>query len=243
VKLPYRTEQESTEHEIPSGTGADEARAGCQAEAGQGYEEGREESGTARARRILIQPLAGLGRPRKISEAQHRDNLDRLARELSYMEEVHLRGLVDLCLGYAGKVSLSKGGIAPACPDPAMVKSWAKALQAPPVQASDYPASVLRSAMGRRAFDQGMGVELLRMARKFGPPPGSYSLVAMRDQAEANRRRRKAYREAIEAGAGLTPSQEAELKAWHDDALIVEQLVAEGDERREARAAAQGEAA
>jgi hypothetical protein len=86
-------------------------------------------------------------------------------------------------------------------------------------------------------------VELLRMARKFGPPPGSYSLVAMRDQAEANRRRRKAYREAIEAGAGLTPSQEAELKAWHDDALIVEQLVAEGDERREARAAAQGEAA
>lgn len=240
--MPYRTEQESTEHEIPSGTGATGDGAEAPADGVQGYEEGREESGTARARRILINPLAGLARPRKISEAQHRDNLDRLARKLSYMSEPGLRGLVELCLGFAGTAGL-KGRVTPSCPADGLILAWAYALEAPPVHRSDYPASVLRSAMGRRAYDQGMGVELLRMAREFGPPPGSYSFAKMRERAEDNRRRRTALRQSVEAGSPLTLDQDRWLQAWHDDALTVEQLVAEGDERREARAAAQGEAA
>lgn len=55
--------------------------------------------------------------------------------------------------------------------------------------------------------------------------------------------RSTALREALEGGSGLSPDQDRWLKAWHDDALTVEQLVAEGDERREARSGAEGEAA
>lgn len=203
-------------------------------EAGQAVKE----SGTARARRILIEPLSGLPRPRRVSEAQHRENLDRLARKLSYMSEPGLRGLAELCLGFAGTAG-AKARVTPTCPADGLILAWAYGLEAPPVQRSDYPASVLRSAMGRRAYDAGMGVELLRACRRFGPPPTSYSQIALRDEADANRRRRAALRQQIEGGSPLSPTQEAELKAWHDDALIVEQLVAEGDERREAR----GEAA
>lgn len=201
---------------------------------GEGPEGAATESGTARARRILIDPLSGLPRPRRISGAQHRDNLDRLARKLSYMSEPGLRGLAELCLGFAGTAGL-KGRVTPTCPADGLILAWAYGLEAPPVQRSDYPASVLRSAMGRRANDAGMGVELLRMARRFGPPPQSYSMIALRDEADANRRRRTALREAQAEGSPLSPKAEAWLKAWHDDALLVEQLVAEGDERREAK--------
>lgn len=197
------------------------------------------ESGTARARRILIAPLSGLGRPRGVADAVLRDKLDKLARKLDYMEELHLKGLAELCLAHAGQVALSKGVATPTCPDPDLVLAWALALQPPPLRVSDYPASVMRSAMGRRAFDNGYGVELLRSARRHGPPPGAYSLVKLKDEAEANRHRRTALRLAIEAGTGLTADQDGWLKTWHDDALAVERLVAEGDERREAK----GEAA
>lgn len=196
------------------------------------------ESGTARARRILIDPLSHLARPRRVAEAQHRDNLDRLAKKLSYMTEAGLRGLAELCLGFAGTAG-KQARVTPTCPNDGLILAWAYGLEAPPVQTSDYPASVLRSAMGRRAHDGGAGVELLRMARRFGPPPTSYSMVALREEAESNRRRRTALREAVASGAALTPDQDRWLKAWHDDALLVEQLVAEGDERRIAK----GEAA
>lgn len=203
---------------------------------------GTVESGTARARRILIEPLMHLARPRKVSDGQHRDNMDRLARKLSYMDEGHLRGLVELCLGFAGTAGL-KTRVTPQCPADGLILSWAYGLQAPPVRRSDYFASVLRSVMGRRCFDAGMGVELLHMCRRFGPPPTSYSMVRMAEDAAENRRRRTALREAVEAGSRLTPDQDRWLQAYHADALLVEQLVAEGDDRREAKAAGMGEAA
>jgi hypothetical protein len=196
------------------------------------------ESGTARARRLLIEPLSGLARPRRVSAEQHAENLARLARKLSYMDEAALRGLAELCLAHAGQVARSKGAVAPVCPEPGMIQSWAFALQAPPIGQSDYPASVMRSAMGRRAHDQGFGVELLRMARRYGPPPQAYTLTRLRDEADENRRRRAALRAEIEAGNRLAPEQARWLEAWHADAALVEQLIAEGDERREARGAA-----
>lgn len=199
---------------------------------------GRPDSGTTRARRILIEPLSGLPRPRRVSEAQHRDNLDRLARKLSYMTEAGLRGLAELCLGFAGTAGL-KGRVTPTCPADGLILSWAYGLEAPPIGQSDYPASVMRSLMGRRAHDGGYGVELLRAARRYGPPPTSYSLIALRDEAEANRRRRAVLREAVEAGTRLTPDQDRWLQAWHGDAETVARLISEGDERREAK----GEAA
>ena len=215
-------------------------------DAGQGEAQGETgvgqaacaETGTARVRRILIDPLSGLARPRRVAEPQHRDNLDRLARKLSYMDEGHLRGLVELVLGHSGKVALPAAA-RPACPPDGVILAWAYALQAPPIGQSDYPASVMRSAMGRRAHDAGYGVELLRMARRYGPPPGAYSLTQLRDEAEGNRRNRARLREAVEGGQRLNPDQDRWLKAYHDDALLVQQLIAEGDERRDAK----GEAA
>lgn len=239
VKLPYSTEQYITSQNTSLPDGAQGAVDAAQADGVEGLGNSSE-SGTARARRLLTGPLAGLARPARVQAATHADELERLARKLSYMDGAALSGLCDLVLHHAGSVALPKRAV-PVCPPLAMVQAWAYALQAPPVNVSDYPASVLRSAMGRRAFDAGYGVELLRMARKFGPPPGSYSLVALRDQADANHRRRAALRVEIEAGRGISPDAARWLDAWHADAATVEGLIAEGDERRAARAAAQGD--
>ena len=66
------------------------------------------ESGTARARRLLVGPMAGLARPRGVAAAVHADELDRLARKLSYMDGAGLSGLCDLVLHHAGAVALPK---------------------------------------------------------------------------------------------------------------------------------------
>lgn len=249
--MPYRTEQNSKAENSTLSTGADGAKTTgeAQAEAGQCDEAGKAgegagtaESGAARVRRILIEPLSGLARPRRVSEAQHRDNLDRLARKLSYMDEPQLRGLAEFCLGFAGAAG-TRARVVPQCPADGLILSWAYGLQPPPVRRSDYFASVLRSVMGRRCYDSGMGVELLRMCRRFGPPPQAYSMVQMRDEAAENRRRRDALRRAVEAGQALSPDQDRWLKGWHEDAQVVAELVAEGDDRRAAKAAGMEDAA
>jgi hypothetical protein len=200
--------------------------------------EGSTETGTARARRVLIDPLSGLARPRGVAEAAHREALAWLSRKLSYMDAATLAGLCELVLGHAGKVAVGKHS-PPACPPDAMILAWGYALQPPPIQQSDYPASVLRSVMGRRAHDAGFGVELLRHARRFGPPPAAYSMVQLRDEADGNRRRRSALRVEIAAGNSLSPDQTRWMDAYYADAEIVARLIAEGDARREASAGAE----
>lgn len=208
-----------------------------QTEAGQ-TELRQAENATARVRRVLIDPLAGLARPRGVTDASHREALARLARKLAYMDDAPLAGLAELCLGHAGQVALSKTA-RPACPLDGMILAWAYALQAPPLQVSDYPASVVRSQMGRRAHDAGYGVELLRHARRFGPPPGAYSITRMQDEARENARRRAALRQEIEAGNSLDAAHAKWLAAWHSDADLVARLIVEGDARREAKYEAQ----
>jgi hypothetical protein len=251
VQLPYRTEQQRTEQNISSAAGAGhEAQAAAQAADGAGLGNGEDqaqgespgESGTARVRRVLIEPLAKLARPRGLQAGQHADNLDRLARKLRHMDEAGLSALLDLCLGQAGGPGVQRKAV-PVCPHDAAILAWAYALQPPPVTQSDYPASVMRSAMGRRAHDLGYGVELFRAACRLGPPPQAYSITRLKDEAAENRRRRAVCREAIEAGGRLEPHRQAWLDAFHRDALMVEQLIAEGDERRAARSPDVGDAA
>jgi hypothetical protein len=212
------------------------------AEPGPDAGPGQTESAAARVRRVLIRPLSDLARPRGLQAGQHADNLERLARKLRHMDEPGLGALRDLCLGQAGLPALQKRA-APVCPPDGMILAWAYALQPPPVGQSDYPASVMRSVMGRRAHDLGYGVELYRMACRLGPPPQSYSVTQLKDQAEENRRCRAACRETVEAGGYLDPNRRAWLEAYHSDALIVERLLAEGDDRRAARSADLGDAA
>jgi hypothetical protein len=106
-------------------------------ESGAGAE-GRTESATARVRRILIEPLSGLARPKGLQAGQHADNLDRLARKLRHMDELGLRALLDLCLGQSGLVAVPRRAV-PVCPRDAVILAWAYALQAPPTGQSDYP--------------------------------------------------------------------------------------------------------
>lgn len=247
VQLPYSTEQQSKAQNISSADAGplDPSAAPGADGAGLGKTEGQaegSESATARVRRVLIQPLAQLARPRGVQAGQHADNLDRLARKLRHMDEDKLRALLDLCLGQAGFPAVQKKA-APVCPLDAVILSWAYALQPPPAAQSDYPASVMRSAMGRRAQDLGYGVELYRAACRLGPPPQAYSITKLKDEAAENRRRRTVCREVIEAGGRLEPHRQAWLDAFHRDAAAVEALITEGDERRAARAQAEGDAA
>lgn len=201
-------------------------------------EEGEKtETGAARVRRVLIGPLSGLQRPRGVTEAEWRAGFDKVVGKLSYMSEAGLAGLVDLVLGQSGVFARAKV-VRPVCPHPSEVIAWAVALELPPVEQSDYAASVVRSVMGRRAYDGGYGVELLRHARKFGPPPGSYSVTRLQDEARQNARRRADLRAQAEGGRSLDPVHARWLEAWHADAALVERLIAEGDERRAARDAA-----
>ena len=192
------------------------------------------ETGVALVRRVLMDPLSGLARPRGVTEVNHREALARLGRKLSYMDGAGLAGLAELVLGHAGQVALGKRGV-PTCPPDAMILAWGFALQPPPIRQSDYPASVLRSVMGRRAHDAGFGVELLRHARRYGPPPAAYSMVQLRDEAETNRRRRTALREEIAAGNSLSPDQTRWMDAYYTDAETVARLIAEGDARRDGK--------
>lgn len=200
------------------------------------------EPATARVRRVLIQPLSHLVRPRGVQAGQHADNLDRLARKLRYMDEDKLSALRDLCLGQAGFPAVQKKA-PPVCPLDGMILSWAYALQPPPATQTEYPASVMRSAMGRRAQDLGYGVELYRAACRLGPPPQAYSITKLKDEAAENRRRRAVCRETIEAGGRLEPNRQSWLDAWHRDAAAVEALITEGDERRAANVQDMGDAA
>lgn len=193
------------------------------------------EIGTARVRRVLIEPLSGLARPRGVTEVKHFEALTRLTRKLSYMDEAGLKGLTELVLGHAGLVAIGKRG-SPTCPPDAMILAWGYALQPPPIRQSDYPASVLRSVMGQRAHDGGYGVELLRHARRFGPPPAAYLVTKLREEADSNRRRRSALRAEIGAGNSLSPDQSRWMDAYYADAETVARLIAEGDERREGQA-------
>ena len=201
-------------------------------------ESGAAESGAARARRVLIAPLLGLARPRGLTDAAHRDNLDRLARKLSYMPEPVLAALAELCLGHAGVIAgaaVSRARVAaPVCPLDGTILAWGYALCAPPVGQSDYPGSVVRSVMGQRAYDGGYAVELLRHARRFGPPPGSYLISRLQDEARENAARRAALRAEVEAGNSLGPAQSQWLQDWHADAATVARLLADGDARRAA---------
>lgn len=192
--------------------------------------------GRARVRERLIAPLEGLARNRAAkSVGEHEAMLARLADRLSYMAAPALDGLAALVLRQAGIGKAPR----PTWPEFGVIVAWAYALQAPPARENDYVRSLMRSAMGARARDEGWMVELFRCARKFGPPPGSYLIGKLKDEARENRGILDRIRERN--GAGMATADDLRwLAAWHDDWREAEALVADGDARRAALA---GEAA
>ncbi|MDB6177923.1 hypothetical protein PAF17_10465 [Paracoccus sp. Z330] len=168
----------------------------------------------ARVDALLMQPLAGLARKRGISAEAHEKSLERLRSFLTYMSDTNLSGLVDLIARHAAK------GV---WPEEGLVRAWAMTLQVPPPRDCAYARSLIRSAMGRRAMEEGWAVELFQVARRLGPPPGKYIIANLKRDAEEHRHRRRVIRENIEAGLA-TNDEKAWLEGWHADLAEVEAI-------------------
>ena len=85
--------------------------------------------------------------------------------------------------------------------------------------------SLIRSAMGRQAMAEGWAVELFQIAKKLGPPPGKYIIAKLRQDADANRHKRRVIRENIEVGRA-TLAEKDWLAAWHQDLAEIEAIQA-----------------
>ncbi|SMO63949.1 hypothetical protein [Paracoccus laeviglucosivorans] len=170
----------------------------------------------ARVDVLLIQPLAGLGYKRKRGASANAQDemLDRLRGRLAYMTDANLRGMVDLILRHAVKGQW---------PDEGLIRAWAYTLQCPPPRDCDYAMSLIRSAMGRAARDEGWAVELFQIAKRIGPPPGRYIIAQLKDEAEQNRRRRIVISENIQAGLA-SDADKAWLAEWHQDMADIEAI-------------------
>lgn len=185
-------------------------------------------SGRAAVRLHLLEPLAGLVRRRGVSAVDHDRMLARLVERLAYMDAAHLAGLAEVILRHA-----SGGGVKvlPVWPEVGVVLAWAIALQVPPPHESDYARSLMRSAMGQQARDEGWMVELYQIAKRIGPPPGKYIIAKLRDAASEARRRRERVRDRIDAGSA-TPEEAHWLAAWHADQAEAGALVLAGCQAR-----------
>lgn len=172
----------------------------------------------ARVDALLIQPLAGLGYKRKRGASANTQDemLERLRVRLAYMSDANLRGMVDLILRHAVKGFW---------PDSALIEAWALSLQVPPPRDGEwtYPKSLMQSAKGRQARDEGWAVELFQIAKRIGPPPGRYIIRELKDEAIENQRRRTRITENIQAGMA-SDADRAWLAEWHKDMADIEAI-------------------
>ena len=182
-------------------------------------------SGRALVREVLVAGLTGWQRPRKVNAAGFVAMVDRLCDRLAYLDHAALSGLLDLIQRHAGAVPPA----VPRWPDAGVIEAWASVMWPRPVTDRDgYVRSLLRSRMGRDARDGGWLVELMRHARRAGPPPLSYSLHRLRDAAADARRRRDRMTERPEQ---VTGEERGWWAVYEADLARALALVAEGEGR------------
>lgn len=140
------------------------------------------EAGRARVRRLLIRRLndVGLVRRHGVKAEAHLDMLCRLKAKLAYMSEVNLNGLADRMVAKAEKERW---------PKEVTILQDAHKLQFPPPRRVDYAVSVMRSVMGKQALAGGYHVELLDIARRWGPPPSKYEIGQLQSRSIENVRK------------------------------------------------------
>ena len=175
-----------------------------------------EPKGRALVRARLIEPLMrdGLARPRRLTVGEHEDELRRLAEALAYMSPEALDGLRAMLMR-PGAAPM-RGGVAE-WPRLTALIQYAWRFERPPPRGDRYLVSVLVSALGRRAYDEGWLTELAIDCRRRGPPPPpleGYGSEKLRDEARANRERRERLRQITAEGRSLT-SDEASWLAWY----------------------------
>ncbi|WP_147232835.1 hypothetical protein [Phaeobacter gallaeciensis] len=154
------------------------------------------ESGRARVRRVLIEPLeiGGMVRARGVSLTDHQAMLVRLQDKLAYLSEHQLRGMAEFA------VFAAKGKAGNVWPDEVLLCRWAYRTQPPPPRKSDYVSSLMCSRAGQVAREAGYHVELFLMARRFGPPPTRYDQRILQREATENRDKRALVTKQIETG-------------------------------------------
>ncbi|PYG29980.1 hypothetical protein [Pelagimonas varians] len=140
------------------------------------------EAGRARVRRLLIRRLndVGLQKRHGMKAEAHLDMLGRLEAKLAYMSEVNLNGLADLVIAKAENERW---------PKEVTILQFGNRLQLPPPRRVDYAVSVMRSAMGKQALAGGYHVELLDIARRWGPPPSKYEISQLQVRSIENVRK------------------------------------------------------
>lgn len=160
--------------------------------------EEQEPTGRAAVRAHLIDPLnkGGMVRPKRMTVTDHEAELKELLDGLSHMKPADLDGLRKLVISHA------EANPVPHWPRAAAILNWAWRTHPPPPRDNSYVISVLRSALGRRARDEGWLVEFFVDARRFGPPPpGEYSISRLKERAERNERQCNRIRQRIEEGS------------------------------------------
>jgi hypothetical protein len=196
-------------------------------------------SGRAQVRTLLIEPLdvAGLKRPRGVTEDTQRSRLAQLAERLAYLTPENLVTLRDVIQTHAASPS---GG--QAWPTPVVIESWAQGLQARPVRESDIMRSWLASVEGPPALASGHHVQLFRLLRRRMVPPSDYEKRLIREEADRDRRHKAVCEERVQNGTA-SADERGWLEAYARDDATVRVIIADGEARRAARVREAAEAA
>lgn len=167
-----------------------------------------------RVQAALIDPLTeiGLRRAQGVTVEQHAAFIARLAMRLAYLDEEPLGVLREVVVRNA------QGPRRDVWPSEASILSWAHALQPPPAGDSRLVVSYMRSAAGRRAWEEApeLALALQRHLRQAGRPPLEHDWRLLREQARDWSRRRGLLAERRER-RGPVPEDEQWLAALADE--------------------------
>ncbi|MFD1913814.1 hypothetical protein [Halodurantibacterium flavum] len=183
-----------------------------------------QKTGKARVRDLLIGRLqeAGMTRPRGQAVAQHEAFLGRVAEQLAYMDEENLRTLAETL------IDMAQGGV---WPSEVLIRQYARALQAPPIQQHRIVSSWLASVEGPLAEAGGYLVELYRFLIRHGRPPLAMDMRLIREQAEANGRQVHLAQDRLRREV-VTEEDRAWLAQYRADQAAAQRIVDEGARRR-----------
>ena len=146
--------------------------------------EGQSEGKRARVRRLLIDPLDGIGfrRGRAVAADGHRDAMARLADNLGYLSDQALIALREMLQ------TKGEGAAHNVWPAPATVYALAEMLERRPVEELPGCLRWFRSVEGPKALEAGTLVETWAYFRRMKRPPINASRELM-ERAADNRRR------------------------------------------------------
>ncbi len=184
------------------------------------------ESGRARVRRVLIDPLeaGGMVRKRGVSVADHEKAMEKLADKLSYMTEDGLKGLAMYLIRMAGERNV--------WPQLNIVLRCAWSMEPPPPRDNDFLMSLMRSRAGEAALSGGYAAELFTEARRLGPPPSKYMRLTLQEKARASRDRKRLIEDRIRRDVATREDREW-LERYLRVSAEAEALIREGIEKRQ----------